>query len=529
MKFTHKILLSPLLTALAFALLFGITLRANNRSSETITRIQNEFFHALDLSQELEVDLLTIRHLLTEAVTNGNEDLLEDAVQVADRFRNTIAGCREVPVLAEQLGPLQVEFDDYFNLASKTTLRMLDQNLELDLDFDESLYRNIGQMNALYAELETHLAQVVDDNNAQLEKAIERTRDRIVRSRRVMNITSILFLGLLVVLSIGVITSVLRPVHRMSRVTKAIAGGDLGQELEFESNDELGELADSFRDMQAALIRDIARREQAEADLISAQGQIIQSEKMAVLGKLVAGLAHELNTPLGTLSSAADVTDRSRLIIREKCSQEEAGVIASDPRFQRALAALDQGVANMTTASQRIDELVTGLRSFSQLDKAEYQQTDINEGLNSTLNLVEAQLPEGVEIVRELGEIEPILGYPAQLNQLFLGLVRHAVQDVEPPGTVKVTTAMAEDRILVTVNDTGCGYDKSALEALFNPSFRAESSRVRMDWALITCNRIVDRHGGTLVAESEPGRGTTYRIEIPVRHGAPPEGNDSST
>jgi signal transduction histidine kinase len=523
MKFKHKILLSPLLTALAFALLFGITLRASNRSSQTITRIQDEFFHALELSHDLEVDLLTIRHLLTEAVTNGNEDLLEDAIEVADRFRTTIDGCREVPALADQLGPLKVEFDAYFELARLTTLRMLDQNMELDLDFDESLYIDIGQMNSSYAELESHLAQVVDDNNDQLEAAIVKTRDGLIRSRRVMNITSILFLALLVILSIGVSASVLRPVHRMSRVAKSIAGGDLGKELEFDSKDELGELADSFRDMQAALIRDIARREQAEADLISAQGQIIQSEKMAVLGKLVAGLAHELNTPLGTLASAADVTDRSRLIIREKFSVDGEG--AADPRLQRALTALDQGVVNMTAASQRIDELVTGLRSFSQLDKAEYQLTDINEGMTATLNLAASQIPEGVEVIRELGEIEPILGYPAQLNQLFLGLIRHAVQDVEAPGTVTVTTAMGEDRVRVTVADTGCGYDKRALAALFNPGFRAETSRVRMDWGLVTCNRIVDRHGGTLNTDSEPGHGTTYRIEIPVRHEAGPEGS----
>ena len=84
---------------------------------------------------------------------------------------------------------------------------------------------------------------------------------------------------------------------------------------------------------------------------------------------------------------------------------------------------------------------------------------------------------------------------------------------------------MREDRVLVTVADTGRGYDKTALAGLFNPGFRAETSRVRMDWGLVTCNRIVDRHGGSLTTESEPGRGTTYRIEIPVRHEAGPGGS----
>ena len=156
-----------------------------------------------------------------------------------------------------------------------------------------------------------------------------------------MNLTSLVFLGVLVLISILVIAAVVRPVHRMSRVAQAIAGGDLGVSLEHQSKDALGELADSIRDMQASLIRDIARREKAEADLIAAQGQIIQSEKMAVLGELVAGLAHELNTPLGTLASSADVVDRSRRIIEEKCrAGADLQEVTADPRFVKAIQAI---------------------------------------------------------------------------------------------------------------------------------------------------------------------------------------------
>ena len=287
MKFNHKIFLMPLVTALAFSLIFALTQRATNKSAETITRIRDEFFHALELSHDLEKDLLTIRQLLTTAVTNADEDQVAAADTVATHFRQTVAGCLGVPGLREMLVPLQEEFDAYFELAKFSTREMIEQDL-LALDFQSGFLERVALMNQRYDELNRDLIKVVEETNEQLVRAIDRMKVRIDRVRWIMNVTSLVFLGVLVLISILVIGAIVRPVHRMSRVAQAIAGGDLGQSLDHQSNDALGELADSIRDMQAALIRDIARREKAEADLIAAQGQIIQSEKMAVLGELVA-------------------------------------------------------------------------------------------------------------------------------------------------------------------------------------------------------------------------------------------------
>jgi len=517
MKFNHKIMLSPLVTALAFTLLFVLTYRATNRSSETITRIQDEFFHSLELSHDLETNLLTIRHLLTEAVTNGNEDLIVEAEEAAAGFRATVVACRDVPSLSGMLAPLNADFEQYWSLALVTTREMVEQDQELSLEFSAELYQNIGLMNQRYHALRDNMAVVVADNNTQLETAIETMRDRIARIRRVMNITSLVFVGILFVLSVIVIGSIVRPVHRMSKVALGIADGDLGLELDHRSNDALGELADSFRKMQAALISEFERREKAEVELIAAQGQVIQSEKMAALGKLVAGLAHELNTPLGTMASSVDVVDRSRRIILEKCAG--AGTLADirqDNRFGRATHAMEDGVANLQTASARIGELVAGLKSFSQLDKAEFQQTDVNDSLRTILQLVERRLPADVTVDLQLGDLDPVLGYPAQLNQLFLNLIQHAIRDIDPPGRITLTTTQEGQEVVTTLTDTGRGYAPDSLKALFNPNFRAASSRMAVDWEMVACNRIVGLHQGTLTAESRLGEGTTYRITIPV-------------
>ena len=127
MKFNHKIFLMPLVTALAFSVIFGLMQRATSRSAETIVRIRDEFFHALELSHDLEKDLLTIRQLLTSAVTYADEDQIAAADTVAARFRGTVSGCLGVPGLEETIGPLQQEFDAYFDIAKVTTQEMIQQ------------------------------------------------------------------------------------------------------------------------------------------------------------------------------------------------------------------------------------------------------------------------------------------------------------------------------------------------------------------------------------------------------------------
>jgi signal transduction histidine kinase len=221
------------------------------------------------------------------------------------------------------------------------------------------------------------------------------------------------------------------------------------------------------------------------------------------------------------------VVDRSRRIIQEKCSHgTDLQEVTADPRFRKAMQALEKGIAGMSAASGRIGAMVAGLKAFSQLDQAELQQTDLNKCLRNTLRLLYRSLPKGVRLESELGDPAPILGYPAQLNQLFLGLIMHAVKDITPPGKVTVTTQRIADQVQITVQDTGCGYEPAALQALFKPGFQADSQRVRMDWDMITVQSIVDRHRGSLAAESVPGRGTTYVINLPVWTGKS-EGDDS--
>jgi len=511
MRFTHKILLSPLITAVAFMVIFAVTQRAFERGSENIAKIQDVYFQASELSHSLHSDLLRIRYLLTAAASDNDEESLLQAIAGAAKFRATIERAQGASELAALLDPLADQFDDYFASARRLTEKILDSTTGPGPTYDQALIDDAVAMNRQYADLGAALRLIVEGNHQELEDAIEDSRAHIGHLRFVMNITSVVFLGVLVVLSVVVIRSIVGPVNTMSRVAQAISGGELAVELDYYSPDALGELADSIREMQKSLVSDLARREKSEADLIAAQGQMVQSGKMAVLGKLVAGLAHELNTPLGTMLSSVDVLKRSRAILNEN-TKAETGV---DARVTKASAAMSRSIDNLSVATSRVEDLVNGLKVFSQLDNGEIQQADINTGLQATLILLEPETPSEVKVVAQWGDLETVLGLPAQLNQAFLSILRRTVRDAAPSGLVSLKTEQVGERVRVTIKGTGRDYATEELNLLFNPNFSFNNTRVRMDWDMATASRIISRHNGTIVAASESGEGTFYTIEIP--------------
>jgi signal transduction histidine kinase len=516
MKLSWKINMMPMVAGLGFFLYFGVVFWGTRSVDRTMTMIQDSFFHALEISHDLETNALGIRHLLTNSMTSGNPDLVAEADVLADSFRRGVESCRTTPGLATgRLDTLDLAFGEYYGIARVTALESSSDSGDLNLEFDDALLRQIAAMNEKYGTLQGYLREGVQITNDAMAEALSETRQRMIRLRRTMNLLALVFLVILIFLSVGVKAAIMRPVRRLSRASRAIARGDLNQKLEYQSDDALGRLADSFREMQTALIDDIRQREAAESELIAAQGQIIQSEKMAVLGQLVAGLTHELNTPLGAMTSSANVVSRCGDILSSKCGEAESlETLRSDRRFQKALSAMGQGASTVETAAGRISELVTGLKAFSQLDQAERQETDLNEGLRTTFKLIEHQIPRNVEFHWELGNIPRVIAWPAQLHQLFLVLIRNAMESIEGAGTITITSRQSDQTIQVIIEDTGTGFDPEQLRALFDPGFGARSKTVRMDWGMISAAGIAERHGGNLRAVSTPGQGSTFTLSL---------------
>ncbi len=174
-------------------------------------------------------------------------------------------------------------------------------------------------------------------------------------------------------------------------------------------------------------------------ELKETQTQLIQSEKMAALGNLVAGIVHEINTPIGTLNSNSDVNNRCiRIILEELQSHQSYQELATQERFRRAVNTLQETIRINRSASDRLVKIISSLKSFVQLDGVAFKETDLHEGLDSTLTLLEPSFRGRINVIKEYSSIPKIPCFPSELNQVFMNLLLNAGQAIENKGTITI-------------------------------------------------------------------------------------------
>jgi signal transduction histidine kinase len=235
------------------------------------------------------------------------------------------------------------------------------------------------------------------------------------------------------------------------------------------------------------------------------QSQLVNSEKMAALGGLVAGVAHEINTPLGVIRSCSDTALR--------CAEKIAG--ASDGRSPAALEALELNTKLIGEATQRIETLVRRLKSFAGIDRSEYTCFDVRQELDDTVALMEPMLRERVTLKRLYTDVPRIYGYAAEMNQVFMHLLRNSCQAIEGSGEIALSTECDPRQLRVAVTDNGRGIPPEDIPHLFNPGFSSHERRVKASLSLFACLSIVRKHGGDIDVKSEPGIGSTFTVILP--------------
>lgn len=246
------------------------------------------------------------------------------------------------------------------------------------------------------------------------------------------------------------------------------------------------------------------------------QERLLLQEKMASLGSLVAGILHEINSPLGVVKGANDVAARWVVRVEKALEAERDPERKGGGPVERALEALRESSATIAAAAERIGGIVACLRNFARLDEAEYQTANIHEGIDSTLTLMENELKQRITLIKDYGELPRIRCCPGQLNHVFMALLKNAVQAVEEPGTIRLRTFAEEDAVYIQVTDTGRGIPEEKLKRVFEFDFTRRGPRVRMGSGLATAYRIVERHGGRIEVESEVGKGTTFTVILPT-------------
>jgi signal transduction histidine kinase len=250
-------------------------------------------------------------------------------------------------------------------------------------------------------------------------------------------------------------------------------------------------------------------------ELQATQSQLVHSEKMAALGDLVAAIAHEINTPLGAIQTAADISMTAAERVVEAIEHSETvEELKSRRSVQATVSALRKNGKLITTASERISHMIKSLKSFARLDQAQFQQFCLNDSVRDSLAVLEPVIPARVSVEKELGDLPPIFGYPAELNQVVLNLLRNASEAISEDGAIIVRTFSDNGHQCVQVVDNGRGIPPGKMERLFNPGFAEDGVRVKASMSLFTSANIAQRHRGEIVAESEEGVGSVFTLRV---------------
>jgi two-component system NtrC family sensor kinase len=250
--------------------------------------------------------------------------------------------------------------------------------------------------------------------------------------------------------------------------------------------------------------------------LRNTQAQLVQSEKMAALGQLVAGIAHEINTPIGVIHS---MNQTLQLAITNVISgmkhvpEKQPG----DEKIFRSLKVIGESTEVIGAAADRVNTIVRSLRSFVGLDEADLKAVDINEGIENTLNLLQRQLNGRIQIVKKFAAAEAIVCYPKRLNQVLFNLLLNAIEAIDGKGTITISTTRDAAAAQIIIEDTGIGIPQEHLNKLFDPGFTTKRVGVGTGLGLAICYQIVKEHKGEITVESEPGKGAKFKVMLP-RH-----------
>ena len=252
----------------------------------------------------------------------------------------------------------------------------------------------------------------------------------------------------------------------------------------------------------------------------------ITQARLATLGMLVAGIAHELNTPLGALNSNHHVIERALLKLGEILEDE---VVTPDEldEVRRVVRATESVLRTNGIAVERMVTLVRNLRNFGRPTTSESRPSDLHEGIGGTLALLGHELRE-IEVVRDFGDLPLVVCHPNRINQVFMNLVHNAAQAMGDGGVLTIRTRVEEDRAHVRVADTGRGIPPDVIEEIFEPGFTTKGDRIGMGLGLAITLQIVHQHGGDISVESEPGRGTTFDVYLPLRQPTVPARKETS-
>jgi len=277
----------------------------------------------------------------------------------------------------------------------------------------------------------------------------------------------------------------------------------------------------------------------AISDLKEAEMQLVESEKMASLGQLTAGIAHEINNPINFVTSNGKPLKRDVDMVITMLNEIETITLSDEPveekkkkiddlkqeyDFDYLKTEIDYLLNGINEGSSRTAEIVKGLRIFSRLDEDDLKKANINEGLDSTLVIVNNQLDNRIEVVKQYGDLPLVECFPGKLNQVFLNIMTNGLYAIKERfkeakgGLLTVSTNANGDSVTVRIKDNGTGMDEATKKKLFEPFFTTKDVGEGTGLGLSIAYNTIAKHNGTINVNSALGEGTEFIIELPIIH-----------
>jgi signal transduction histidine kinase len=375
-----------------------------------------------------------------------------------------------------------------------------------------------------------------------------------VRTLKNLLILAAILVGILVVSSTYVIShGITVPLRRLTSTAEVIAQGDLSQRVQVTSHDEVGILGRAFNEMAHSLDernkqlleltqnleekvkertlqleRSNEELKKAYLELKATQEQLVHSEKLASLGQLVAGIAHEIKNPLnfiyGNTGFLMQYVENLKHLIKaydglstlrpedKKAIQRMKEVI----NYDFIVEDLKTLIENFNEGANRINAIVSDLRSFSRMDFDTVTEVDVHASLDTALNLLRNEYRGRIAVHKEYAKLPKISGYAGKLNQVFMNLLANAIQAIEQRGDIWINTAVKDGHVIIKIKDSGIGIPQHHLNKIFEPFFTTKKVGQGTGLGLSISYGIIEQHHGKIFVESEVGKGSTFTIKLPV-------------
>lgn len=404
----------------------------------------------------------------------------------------------------------------------------------------------------------------VDYGRVEIGFDIDSIETSLAETRQLSTLIAVVEMVLVAIFSLLLGTYLTRQMMVLRLAAKQVSQGDYSLNLSVNSRDEVGEVALAFNQMASVLKESQQSRDRYEADLeelnqtleqrvirrtekinaqfeelkathqqlAEAQAKLLQAEKLASIGQLSAGIAHEINNPISFVHSNAHSLSKYIDTYQEllgmyrtafEADPDELATIKSNIAAYEAAEDIDFVTEDINTlitdtidGTVRVQEIVKGLRDFSHANNDTKMPCDVVECTQSTLRILTAELKTRCSVRTEFNPIPPVLANRGELNQVIMNLLVNAGQSMEDFGEVLVTTMVQEDRVILSIKDNGQGIEAEHINKLFDPFYTTKPVGEGTGLGLSISYGIIKDHEGTITVDSKPGEGTTFTVSLPI-------------